>query len=367
MESNGLDMNFFNGTEEEFYAWCNKAPTQENENMWESNALIAAFEATGGQPEARSVDFAKLKELGVHAVILRCGTSGSSLNYDDPSAGYVFDSDYGKWFRAATDAGLRVIIDYDFNPMLDSVNAYDGSVTKRHINQLISGGLKPSQGGALMLNCERNTWNESVRLVTCMSNLYGKDLRNISESIWSAHGLVPGVRTGKWFLEKKDTNGTTYGSQMLFMDQGETNYPIFFAKIKKSGLVVSTDFHEAINDVTDPHVTSSKALDNTTVVNEQAYYLYYGNKTKWSGWELAWIKNSAVLDASGNMATFRLILWNGTPTHFDEYFNFPLVTTPGEGDGGGDTTNPAYDQKFALIKSTLIAIANLLQDLANKI
>jgi hypothetical protein len=292
--------------------------------MWESNALIAAFDPIGTNAKVDQVDFAALKGAGVHAVLLRCGTSDGVLNYDQPDASYLPNVKFGAWFRAATAAGLRVLIDYDFNAMLDSVNGYNGSVTLRHINQLISGGLKPARGGALFLNLERNTWKQSVIDITCVANMFSQDVENVYNALWDAHGLVGGIRTGQWFLDRRDSSGVSYRSQMEWMDKGQAVIPLFLARPKKTGITASGDLHGVIADVTDPAITYVRI--NNVDVNEQSYFLYFGNKTKWSGWEIAWIKHSAVKDAAGAPALFRLILWGGGDgKHFDAYFNFPAA------------------------------------------
>jgi lysozyme len=389
MESRDVDLDYYLGTWDELLDLCeigssssaspspSPSPSYTNgDAMYENNALIVAFEKTANNPEAKSIDFARLKSLGVHAVILRCGTSSDQLNYDQPDAGYINDADYGKWLRDAQAAGLRVLIDYDFNAMLDSVNAYDGSVTLRHINQVLSGGLKPSSGGGILLNMERNTWYESGKLVTCVANMYAKDLENVFNQMWPTHRLVPGARTGKWFIDKKDSTGEKYQNQIIFLDKGEANVPLFMARIKKNGVVVNTDFHSVVADLQDPLVTQATALDGVTVVNEQAYYLYYGNQTKWKGWECAWIKCDAVKDSVGNNALFRLVLWDGTPAQFDEYFNFPPVTTSEPSSSASPSPSPSAsapippgttEQKFSAIKTSALQIAQILNDLASKL
>jgi GH25 family lysozyme M1 (1,4-beta-N-acetylmuramidase) len=322
-ESKEVDADFVNMTEAELVEYCNEK-TEVNP-MWTENALIAAFDKIADNAEPATVDFSALKAAGVHAVLLRCGTSGSALNYDQPDASYLPNTKYGAWFRAATAAGLRVLIDYDFNAMLDSVNGYNGSVTLRHINQVISGGLKPVKGGAMFLNLERNTWTESSKPKTCTANMFSQDVQNTYNTLWGTHGLVAGIRTGRWFLDKTDESGTTYKSQMEWMDKGEATIPLFLARPKINGTLVSGDLHNAISAIADPAITYVKV--GNVDVNEQAYFLYFGNKTKWSGWEIAWLKHAAVKDAAGSPALFRLILWTGKPAHFDTYFNYPAINT----------------------------------------
>jgi hypothetical protein len=329
MESKEVDADFVQMTESELDHFCGKKP--EEKAMWETNALIAAFETTGGSPEADSIDFAALKAAGIHAVLLRCGTSDNKLNYDEASASCIDDVRWRQWYKAASAAGLRVLIDYDFNPMIDSVNHHDGSVTLKHIDSLLSGGYKPAVGGGLFLNMERNTWYQGTALITCPAVNLGTDLHNIWGAIWNKYKLVAGVRSGQWFLDKTDEGKVTYRSQIPFIDLGEAAMPLFMARPKKTGVTVGGDFHELIANIPDPFTNTVNAPDGITKVNEQSFYLYFGNKTKWSGWEIAWVRHAAVKDATGCLALFRLILWGGDTKHFDAYFNFPAAnadTTP---------------------------------------
>lgn len=312
--------------------------------MWESNALIVALEAAGSAPAPKTVDWAALKAAGVHAVILRAGTSSQDLNYDQPDAGYIHDPDFPAWFEAATAAGLRVLIDYDFCPVLDSVNSYNGSVTLRHINYLLSGGKQPKAGGALILNCERHQWRESGKIKTCTAVNYGKDVKAVFEAIWDAHHLVPGLRSGRWFLETPDDDGNKYRDQFAFSDKGEGTVPWILTHLQKNNVTVTGDLHSVIAGVPDPATTYITLNPGTPQERQelmQSYYLYYGNTTKWSGWELAWIYHEAVKDSVGQPAKFRLIVWNGDPKAFDLYFNFPDESVP------ADTTPPSIPQGLA--------------------
>lgn len=330
-------------------------------NMWEKNALIVAFDKTGDSTLPKTIDFSALKAAGVYAVILRAGTSDSNFNYDDPSANFVNSPTYKTWFTQAKAAGLRILSEYDFNAMLDSVNGYNGIRSLQHINYVLSGGFKTSPGGALLLNCERNTWKESIKNVTCVSSMYGKDLQNVFNAIYGAHKLVPGVRTGRWFLNLRDGSGVSIDSQCAFLDKGQATVPLFLARWKKTNVLVSGDFRDVVKDISDPALTT-----------EQADYLYFGNSTKWSGWELATVKHEAVKDSLGKLSTFRLILWNGNPTEFDAYFNFPAIEPPDEeepeepeepGDEDGDGGGISVDLKDYVKKTEFDALVTVVNGL----
>jgi hypothetical protein len=300
-------------------------------NMWENNVLIAAFNPVGSNPLPASIDFAALKAAGIGAVLLRAGTSDNHLNPDEPSASCLADPNYKRWYLAATAAGLRVLIDYDVNAMIDSVNGYNGLWTLRHISNLVSGGFKPAQGGAMILNCERNTWTEGGdnHPVTCVSVKYGDDVSAIFGALWNQEHLVPGVRTGDWFLDQKDKLGGRIYDFVPWMDRGDAQIPLFMARWKKTNQTVTGDFHALLADIPDPATVDYTVYNPDgsiqRVYNEQAEYLYYGNKTRWRGWELATVKHSAVLTAAGTPALFRLILWRGNKADFDAYFNFPVT------------------------------------------
>jgi hypothetical protein len=365
MEADGLDLDYFNTPVlGDLYQFCQlkleekpeeppivipdpKPPTNEGEtktNMWESNAIIVAFNQTGSYPLPTTIDFKALKEAGVHAVLLRAGTSDNKLNYDEPSAGFINDPNYRAWFNQAKAAGLRILIDYDFNAMLDSVNGYNAKWTLQHLNYLISGGFKPAQGGALILNCERNTWKQSIQDITCVSSMYGQDLRNAIDAIWNAHKLVPGVRTGRWFWKSKDESHIAIEPNIAFLDKGAAQMPLFLARWKKNNVLVTGDFHEVIQDVQSPDVTMVQdpnfPNDPTKKVTEQSLYLYFGNNTKWSGWEIATVQHKAVKDSKGGTPTFRMMVWDGTPQDFDKYFNFPAASVPEEPEDPADPEEP---------------------------
>ena len=155
-------------------------------------------------------------------------------------------------------------------------------------------------------------------------------------SAFKQFGLAGGIRSGRWFFDKADEGGTQIRAQIGFVDRmtAAGNCPLFMAYPMLNGVTATGDLHEAIANIGDPQTTFIK-LPNGSQVQLQAYYLYYGNSTKWHGWELAWLKHQAVKDASGAPALFRVILWDGDAAAFDRYFNFPAVETPG-GDPGGD-------------------------------
>jgi len=322
--------------------------------------MIASFDKASTYNSPTNVDFVALKAAGFDAVMLRAGTSDDRLNYDDPSADYVPDTRFPSFFNAATAAGLRVLIDYDFNAMLDSTRGYDGFWTLRHINNLLSGGFKPAAGGALILNCERNTWYESIAFKTCTSNMYGQDLRSVFDAIWTQFRLVPGARTGTWFLNKKDEGGVVISSQLPWLDKGEANVPMFLVRLKKPiGTFFTGNVHDLVADVPDP--TTTYITVDGKPVKEQSLYLYFGNQTKWKGWEVAWVKNNAVKDAQGNLAVFRAIIWDGDKKAFDTYFNFPAVNPDPDPDPDPDPEpNPELEARvkeleddMALLKSSL--------------
>lgn len=318
MESAGVDLNRM---QPDFYK--NLTGKKGETKMWENNCLIAAFNKVDS-PAPTSIDFAALKAAGIDAVILNLGTSDNKLNPDEPAASCINNPYYKTWFSAATAAGLRVLADYDVNVMIDSVNGYNGRWSLQHIAYMLSGGFKPAGGGgAVLLNLERNTWLEGGdnRTITCTSVNYGKGVGAIFGKIWEQEKLVPGVRTGRWFLDLKDTHDVTISSQLPWLDQGDSQVPLFLARWKKTNVAVTGNFHDVVADIPDPSLT-----------DEQAKYLYFGNRTRWMGWELATVRHAAVKSGTA-MATFRLILWRGTKADFDIYFNFPVANT--------DTTAPS--------------------------
>jgi len=374
MESYGLDMNKYNGTYADMLSWAkHEVPTPEppveipdngDVNMWEDNVMIAAFNKVGNYNEPTTVDFNAIKAMGFSAVLLRAGSSTDQLNYDDPSANFADDIRYGTFLSAAKAAGLMILVDYDFNAMLDSVNAYDGSRTLQHLNFVLSGGKVPNLGGGLLLNCERNTWYESGNMKTCVSSMYGKDLKNVFNAIWDKYTLVPGVRTGRWFLDKQDTSGVAIKSQIPWLDMGNLSVPIFFAKLEKTvGSYITGDVHDLIADVPDPATTYLTI--NNVQENEQAYYLYFGNQTKWMGWELAWVKNSAVKDKYNNDAMFRAILWDGNEAEFRSYFNISADDSNDGNDGdNGDSEIPSAD--LVALQTQVNELEAIVADLSNK-
>jgi hypothetical protein len=260
--------------------------------------------------------------------MLTCGKADNLLNYDQPDAAFRESLTYAKWFKAATEAGLRVIIEYPFQPMLDSVNDNNGSVTMRYLNYLLSGGKQPVQGGGLMLVLEENTWLEGFdkHTVVCTSTNYSTDLRSVYNQIWTKFKLVPGIRTGRWFLDKTDLSGRSIYSQVEWLDKGQDTIPFSLARYRLSQAQVEGDFHDAIVSVPDPSVTNITVGGITK--NEQSHYLYFGNNTRWMGYDVGTVRHKAVIDKSGAQAIFRLTIWHDTPEKFDEYFNFPVTVDP---------------------------------------
>lgn len=317
MESREVDANFIQMTDAELDELCGGTTEEPGGAMWEDNALIAAFDKIGSNAEITRIDYAALKAAGLDAVLVNLGTSSDHLNYDEPYAGAIDNNTRYARLAAARAAGLIALGEYNYSPVMDSVNSYNGRWVLQHINYVTSGAGKPD--GAVILTCERYKWWESTREVTCVPTMYAQDLRAVQSAIWGAHHLVAGIRTGRWFL---DASKVDFASIMDPLYYPEEVAPLFMAYWMKSNAVVGGNFHDIVKDIPDPAVTTVNA--GGVAVNLQAHFLYTGNHAKWRGWECATVKHAAVTDAAGNMVPFRLILWRGTPEELAAYFNLSM-------------------------------------------
>jgi GH25 family lysozyme M1 (1,4-beta-N-acetylmuramidase) len=375
MESHGLDMDVFNGTVEDLYNYCKitlpvpEEPKEET-NMWEENVILASFDKVGNEPAPSTINFDALKLAGVDGVILRIGTSDNKLNPDEPSASLIDDPSYRTHVVNARRAKMFILGEYDHNPMLEYLNYELDQTETNHIKRMIN-DYKPD---GIMLTCERNTWYEGTRLVTCTPTNLAKSIQQVQRKLWNDTRIVTGLRTGRWFTGRAIDPGQQNANLLsVWLDNANPNIadetvPVFWAYWKKQKMM-ATNLRDVVKDIPIP---SSSEEDNMLSLG----------LTRWRGWEVATVYHPAVLDYTGKPALFRLIIWKGQ-TKSDlqslyEYFNVPYTgTTPDQPPVQPPVVDPKIleritklEQEVNTAKSRLTAIelvTNKFTDLVNKI
>jgi GH25 family lysozyme M1 (1,4-beta-N-acetylmuramidase) len=324
MESYGLDMDVFNGTVEDLHNYCKITPPVTDEpkeeiNMWENNVLLASFDKVGNEPAPSTINFDALKLAGIDGVVLRIGTSDNKLNPDEPSASLIDDPSYRTHVVNARRAKMFVLGEYDHNPMLEYLNYELDQTETNHIKRMIN-GYKPD---GIMLTCERNTWYESVRLVTCTPTNLAKSIQQVQRKLYNDTRIVTGLRTGRWFtgraVDPAQQNTNLLGTWLDNMNPNIENesVPVFWAYWKKQK-ITAQNMRDVVKDIPIP---SASEEDNMLSLG----------MTRWRGWEVATVYHPAVLDYTGKPALFRLIIWKGqSSSDLKSLYDYFGIAVPGD-------------------------------------
>lgn len=197
MESHGLDMNYFNGTEKDLLDWCgqNAGDGDGGSSMFEDKMISlyikSDYKVTDWDALCASVDGVVFVRAGYVPLTARIDpVSGKTLyypNYDTAKNDDDLlreDPDYRTSRSELRKRGKKVIPVFEYNPFYDKDSNWSGKNQVAQIKRILR-GLDNAMGDAICIQVTYNQWIENSGVVTIPATNFKKGVSLLFQDLFA--------------------------------------------------------------------------------------------------------------------------------------------------------------------------------------